>query len=52
MNHNQASLSITNSWSLPKFMSIELMMPSIINVGTDFSPTSKTLQMDNSFGKS
>ena len=24
----QASLSITNSWSLPKFMSIELMMPS------------------------
>ena len=24
----QASLSITNSWSLPKFMSIELVMPS------------------------
>ena len=24
----QASLSITNSWSLPKFMSIESMMPS------------------------
>jgi len=25
---HQASLSITNSWSLPKFMSIELVMPS------------------------
>ena len=25
---HQASLSITNSWSLPKFMSIELMIPS------------------------
>ena len=25
---HQASLSITNSWSLPKLMSIELMMPS------------------------
>ena len=24
----QASLSITNSWSLPKLMSIELVMPS------------------------
>ena len=28
MNHSQASLSITNSRSLPKPMSIELMMPS------------------------
>ena len=26
---HQASLSITNSWSLPKLMSIELVMPSI-----------------------
>ena len=26
--HCQASLSITNSWSLPKLMSIELVMPS------------------------
>ena len=25
---HQASLSITNSWGLPKFMSIELVMPS------------------------
>ena len=29
MNHSsQASLAITNSWSLPKLMSIELVMPS------------------------
>ena len=29
MNHRcQVSLSITNSWSLPKLMSIELVMPS------------------------
>ena len=28
MKHTQASLSITNSWSLPKLMSIESVMPS------------------------
>ena len=28
LQHGQASLSITNSWSLPKLMSIESMMPS------------------------
>ena len=28
---HQASLSITNSWSLPKLMSIELVMPSTIS---------------------
>ena len=28
MNHSQASLSITNSWSLLKLMSIESVMPS------------------------
>ena len=28
MNCSQASLSITNSWSLPKFTSIESVMPS------------------------
>ena len=51
----QDSLSITNSWSLPKHMSIELVMPSISSSVVPFSshlqsfPASGSFQMSQFF---
>ena len=51
----QDSLSITNSWSLPKHMSIELVMPSISSSVVPFSshlqsfPASGSFQMSQVF---
>ena len=53
---HQTSLSITNSWSLPKLMSIELMMPPTISFSAvPFSsclqsfPASESFQMSQFF---
>ena len=45
----QASLSITNSWSLPKLMSIELVMPSNHLILFSPSPTLNLSQHQNLF---
>ena len=52
---HQDSLSITNSWSLPKLMSIEMVMPSISSSVVPFSshlqsfPASGSFQMSQLF---
>ena len=45
----QASLSIINSWSLLKLMSIESMMPSISSSGIPFSSCLQSFPASESF---